>query len=246
MNIKNNPPRRTSLIWVGILIAGILIIFFPTIIGLDGFAGGYAISSGGLFITIMGLVGTVIYLRLAKILDRITRPENILAHWTYTSEEWKRYAVQEHREESAGKWHLFLLVAAIAVIVGIILYAIIREDLVIIMLIILGIIAITGMAAYFSTLANYLHNKKHLGETFIALDGVFLNRQTHIWKGLGNRLEEIVYDDDTDNKPRIVIVYSASETYNRNTYTIRILVPSGQESLAQNIVKRIASAHLRN
>jgi hypothetical protein len=246
MNIKNNPPRRTSLIWAGILIMGILVIFFPTIIGLDGFDGGYAISSGGLFISIMGLVGTIIYLRLAKILDRITRPENVLAHWIYTPEEWKRYTEQEHREESVGKWQLFLLVAVIAVIVGIILYAVIREDILIIALIILGIIAITAMAAYFSTLANYLHNKKHLGETFIALDGVFLNHQTHIWKGLGNRLEEIAYDDDNDNTPRIIVVYSGPGNHSRNSYTIRIPVPSGQETLAQYIVKRIASANLRN
>jgi MFS family permease len=243
VNYKNNPPRRTAVIWMAILIVGIIIIFLPTIIGLDGFAGGYAISTGGLFIGIFGLVGMIIYLRLASKLDRITREENVLAHWIYAPDEWKQYTEREHREDAAAKRSLFILVAVISVIVGIIFYAIVQDNPLLIAMIILGIIIIVGLAAYFSTLASYLNNKNHLGETYIALDGVYLNRQTHIWNGLGTKLEEIIYDDDKGINPQIIVTYSAPGTYNNNSYTVRIPVPPGQEKAAQVIVKRIAETN---
>jgi hypothetical protein len=246
MNIKNNPPRRSALVWGGILTAGIIIIFFPTIIGLDGMSGGYAISTGGVFVSILGLVGTIVYLRLAKSLDRITLPENILAYWTYSSEEWKSYTEFEHRVDASGKRNLFFLVAAISVVVGIIFYAMVQDDLLIIALIILGIIAMTGITAYLSTLAAYFHNKKYLGETYIALDGVYLNRQVHVWRGLGNRLEEISFDEDEGPGSRIIIEYSAPGTHNRNSYSVRIPVPPGKESTAKGLVKQIASANLKD
>jgi hypothetical protein len=246
MNIKNNPPRRTAMIWLGILIAGILIIFLPSIIGLDGFQGGFAMSSGGLLVAIFGLVGMIIYLRLAGKLDLITRDENILSHWTYTPEEWKQYAEREHREDAAAKRGLFILVAVISVIVGLIFYAAVRENPLIIAVIILGIIAVVGLAAFFSILAAYRQNKKYLGEAFISLDGVYLNRQTHIWNGLGNQLEEITFDEDKQSSPLIIITYSAPATHSRNFYTVRIPVPPGQEAVAQGIVKQIAEANPQN
>ena len=243
LNIKNNPSRRAALIWTGILILGLIIIFIPSMIGLDGFDGGYALSMGGVFIAFMGLVAAIIYFRLAASLDRITRDENILAHWTYTTEEWKQYTEKEHRDDASAKRNLFFLVAIIAAVVGIIFYAVVRENPLLIALIILGIIAIAGLSAYFSTLATYLNNKKHLGETYLALDGVYLNRQVHIWKGMGNRLEEITFDNEMQDGSRMVITYSSPGTNARNSYTVRIPVPPGQEGAAQSIVGRIAAEH---
>jgi hypothetical protein len=243
LNIKNNPSRRTALVWTGILILGVIIIFIPTIIGLDGFDGGYAVSMGGVFIAFMGLVAAIIYFRLAGSLDRITRDENILARWTYTAEEWKLYTEKEHREDASGKRNLFFLVAIIAVVVGIIFYAVVRENPLLIAVIILGIIAVTGLSAYFSTLTAYLNNKKHLGETYLALDGVYLNRQVHIWKGMGSRLDEIVFDNEKQDGPRVIITYSTPGTNARNSYTVRIPIPHGQEASAESIVRRIAAEH---
>jgi hypothetical protein len=243
MNIKNNPPRRTALIWTGIIIVGIIVIFIPGFTGMDGFNGGFALSVGGGFIAMMGIIAAVIYFRLASSLDRITRKENILAHWTYSPEEWRRYTEKEHKEDAAGRRGLFILIAVIAIIVGIIFYAIVRDNPLVIVLTVLGIIAIARLSAYFSTLANYRNNKKHLGETYMALDGVYLNRQIHIWKGIGNRLEEIAFDDK-ENSPRIIITYSSPGTHSRNTYTIRVPVPPEEAAAAQSIVEQITSAHL--
>ncbi len=242
MNIKNNPPRRTSLIWIGIIFVGIIIIFLPSIIGLDGFDGGFALSIVGLLVSITGIIAAVIYARLAGAVDRILQKENVLAHWTYSPQEWYQYTEKEHREDVASKKGLFILISIIAVIVGVILFAIVRENPLIIALIILGIITVTGLSAFLSTTIAYRHNKKYHGEVIIALNGVYFNRQMHVWNEMGNRLESIGLMDDRQGLTIIAIEYSALAAYKRNSYTIRIPVTPGKEKEAQEIVEQISRA----
>jgi hypothetical protein len=244
MNVKNNPSRRTALIWGGIMVVGLFIIFLPGIIGLDGFDGGFALSILGGFIAMMAIIAMVIYLQMAGILDRITKKENVLVYWQYTPEEWKVYTEQEHEEDAAARRNLFFMVVVIAFIVGIVFMIIKRENYFLIACIILGIIAITGIAAWSSTMANYMNNKRRLGEVYIALDGAYLNRQVHIWKGIGNKLEAIAFEEDEHERPRIKIDYSSPGRNSRNFYTVRIPVPPGQEELAQRVVADITAAHL--
>jgi hypothetical protein len=244
MNIKNNPPRRTALIWTGITILGIFLIFLPWIIGMDGFNGGFALSFGGGFLAIMGIIAAIIYARMSEILDRIIKPENVLAHWTYSPEEWKAYTEQEHKEDAEAKKGLFILISVISIVVGIIFFAIVRDNFVVILCIILGIIAIVGITALLSTFSNYQHNKNSLGETFIALDGVYLNRQLHIWKGIGNQLEEAVYELDDKSNPRLRFEYSSPSRNGRNYYTARVPVPPGMETNARWVIDQVLAVHM--
>jgi hypothetical protein len=245
MNIEHNPPRRTAFIWLGIMLIGIIGIFLPSIIGMDGFNGGFALACLGGFIAMIGLIAAVIYFRLGTSLDRITNKENVLAYWRYSPEEWKQYTEIEHKEDATGRRNLFFLVAVISVIVGVIFWAMVRDNPLIIIMIILGIIAITGLTAWLTGLANYLNNKKRVGEVYIALDGAYLNRQLHVWKGIGNLLEEIVFEDQIRAQPRIRIEYSSPSNTGRNSYTARIPVPPGQEGLAREVVAKIAAVHLK-
>ncbi|HSW58487.1 MAG TPA: hypothetical protein VLH15_08805 [Dehalococcoidales bacterium] len=245
MKFENNPPLRTAWIWIGVMAAGILAIFLPSLIGLDGFDGGFALSLLGLFVALIGLITSVIYFRMAAALERITRKENILAHWRFSPEEWKKYTEREHKVDVGGRKGLFIMVAVITVIVGIIFWIAVRDNPLIIFLICLGIIAITGLTAWLTGWANYRHNKKNLGEAIVALDGVVLNRRLHLWKGIGNRLESITYEGYRRQLPQISITYSSPGRHSRNVYTARVPVPPGQEELAKKITADIAAAHLK-
>jgi hypothetical protein len=244
MNLKNNPTRRTALVWTGITATGIFIIFLPGIIGMDGFNGGFALAFGGGFVAILGFIAAIIYFRLATRLDRITRKEDILAHWTYSPGEWKTYTEEEHKEDAADKKGVFIMVMIISVIVGIVFWLVVRDNPLLIAGIILGIIAVTGIAAFTSSWTTYLNNKRRHGEAFIHLDGVYLNRQLHIWKGIGTRLEGAVYEDDGTSLPRIRFDYSAPGRSERYYYSARIPVPPGEEESAKRILSQIAAAHL--
>ena len=83
-----------------------------------------------------------------------------------------------------------------------------------------------------------------MGEVYITLDGLYLNKQLHIWKGLGNSLEAIAFEEEYRAQPRIKVDYSSPARTGRNYYTARVPVPPGQEDVARKIVAEIATAHL--
>ena len=217
-------------------------IFLPGIIGLEGFNGGFALSFFGGFVAIIGIICVFVFARLARLFGSIMKKENILVHWSYSQADWKQYTEEEHKEDSRDKRNLFLLVAAISVVVGIIMWAMHPDDGVIILIIILGIIAVIGLTAFLSILSPYRWNKKHLGNVYIAKDGAYLNRRLHIWKGLGTKLEGVTYEVGKQALLRINIAYLSVNTAMRNSYTVRIPVPQGQEEVAKNIVAQIQAS----
>jgi hypothetical protein len=244
MDINNNPARRTAFIWTGIILVGIIIIFIPSLTGMDGFNGGFALSFLGGFISLIGLIAAIIYFRMAGILDKTVKKENILVHWTYAPEEWKTYTKTEHKEDTSTRKGLFLMVLVISALVCGVMAAVVRDDYLIFFLIFLGIVAITGITALATGWSNYRNNQARLGEVYITLDGLYLNKQLHVWKGLGNSLEAIAFEEEYRAQPRIKVDYSSPARTGRNYYTARVPVPPGQEEVARKIVAEIAAAHL--
>lgn len=219
-------------------------MFLPGIIGMDGFNGGFALAFFGGFVVIVGIISVVVFARLARLSDSILKKENILAHWTYSLAEWQQYIEEEHIQDSSDKRNLFIMVAVIAVLVGLVMLVIHPDNPLLIFYIIFGLIVVIGLAAYLSSIAPYQWNKKHLGEVYIARDGTYINRKLHIWKGLGTALVSAEYEAGKYSLPRINIEYSSPNGTMRNYYTARIPVPRGQEEIAEKIVTRIQADHL--
>jgi hypothetical protein len=245
VDLKHNIARRTARIWIAISLAATVLIFVPVIVGMDGFKGGYALSFLAGFLAIVGIVAAIIYFQLAKRIDNLTREENILAHWTYSPEQWQEYTEHEFIEDSTEKRNLFFVISGISVIVGMGLWLAFRVDGLLIACIIAGIILMVGITALITGWYNHYQNRKQVGEAFITRDGANLNRQIHIWKGIGTRLENIVYEDPKQSMALIKIEYSARGKTQRNCYTARIPVPPGQEETARKAVIEIASCHLK-
>lgn len=238
------PYRHTAFYCSSIILLGIVMIFLPGIIGLDGFNGGFALSFLGFFVAVIGIITVIIFARLSRLADAILQKQNILAHWTYTPEEWKTYTEEEHADDSFDKRSLFLLVAIIAVVVGIGM-GIVYRDFLLIFYIIAGIIAVIGLTAYLSTVIPYRWNQQHLGDVYIAKDGVYLNRRLHFWKGLSTRLRKISWEEGKHSLPRIIIEYSSTNFLTGNYYTARVPVPPGQEETARRIVNELSSRNQR-
>jgi hypothetical protein len=187
-----HPQRRSALIWSGVVLVGIILIFLPGIIGLEGNDGGYALSFLGGFMALIGIIAALIYFKLARTIDNIIKKENVLAHWNYTSDEWQKYTETERKESG-----------------------------------------------------SYRANIKDPSEAIIALDGVHFNRQLHVWKGMGATLDEIAFESEPGQQPRIRIEYSTPSRSGRNDFSVHIPVPQGQEKAAQKIVADIAAVHMK-
>jgi hypothetical protein len=173
------------------------------------------------------------------------RKENILAHWTYSVEEWRNYAAEEHAADKKDKWRLFLLAVVISIIVSIVIWVIYPREVILTICIILGMIVYIGLTADFSKLAPYLWNKHTQGEAYVTKDGAFLDSRLLIWHGPGTRLMRATYEEGKQSLPELKIEYSSQNLTARNHYSARIPVPRGQEETARTIVARIQASNLK-
>jgi hypothetical protein len=107
MNLSNNPPLQTAIVWVVITALAVFGIFAPEMFGIKGFDGGFAISAACSLLAIIGIIVMIIYFMRARLLNSILNGRDILAHWTYSSEEWKTYTEKEFKEEKQLKKGLF-------------------------------------------------------------------------------------------------------------------------------------------
>jgi hypothetical protein len=239
-----NSARTAAVVW-WILSVLFLIGFFTPFIS-DFVTGDiqdwmFAVMFFSLVMFVTSIVVALMYGKRARITGSILRGENLLAHWTYTEEEWNRYARTEHQEFKHYNRSLFLLVVVISVVIGIIFIIGNPDDWQIFAVIILGIIAIAGISAWLAVALSKRQNRKYHGEVFITAEGVFINRVLHLWKGYGAALEGAVYDDSERAIPVIVIDYSAPSRSGSQTWTVRVPVPAGHENEAMQIAARLQS-----
>ena len=237
IRMKDNPPRRTAIIWGIVTALAVFVIFAPNIFGMDDLNGGFAISALSLIVAVTGIIVTIIYALQARLLDRILKGDNLLAHWTYSPEEWNQYAEKEFQTEKKENRFLFYMVAGIALFFGILFFAFDREGGLWVLISMLCLIALIAFVAWFAAWYNYHQNKKYLGEAYITRDAVYLNRQLHTWHGLGARLESVVLAEK-GSRQIVAFTYSAPNRMGRQEYTVRVPVPEGQGKAAEKLSQK--------
>jgi hypothetical protein len=240
---KDNPARRTAFIWAAIALAGIFGIFAPFIFGMDEFNGGFALAAFSLLIAIGGVTGFILYTVMARAVDRALNGEGLLVHWKYTPGEWREYTEKENSENAAAKKGLFLVLLIISIIVGAGFLLFDMENGWVVLVVLTAIDAFIGVVVYISIKADYHNNLKNLGESYLTLNSVYLNRRIHLWKGIGTRLEAAELEIEYRHQPRLKFIYSAIARHGRDHFTVRIPVPSGEEETAKRVLAEIREAH---
>jgi len=235
--MKHNPSRRTAIIWGIITALAIFAIFAPHIFGMDELKGGFAISAISFIVAITGIIVSVIYTKRARLLDRILDGDNLLAHWTYSQEEWNQYAENEFQTEKNEKRVLFYIVAGFALFFGILFFIFDREAGLWVLIAMLGLIALIAFVAWFAAWYNHCQNKKYLGEAYITRDAVFLNRELHTWRGLGAKLESVILVEK-ESQQLLAFTYSAPTRMGKQEYIIRVPVPKGQKKAAEKLIEK--------
>jgi hypothetical protein len=238
MNTENNPPLRTAIIWAVITVIAIFGIFAPSLLGIDGFNGGFAISAVAILLFIIGIIVIIIYTGRARVLQKILNGENILAHWTYTPEEWQKYTEKQYKEEKQLKKGLFYIISGIAFVIGVVFFLADHENGIWVLVAMLALIAIIAFTAWFTSFYNYRQNKKFLGQTYITPKAIYLNRQLHTWSGPGDKLESVRLDRKDTFLSLLRFTYSVITRTGRQEQIVNIPVPKGKESEAEELVKK--------
>lgn len=232
-----NPARKwANGCWLASL-AGIAMFFSPIVFDIDIFNGGGALFFAGIVVFFTAIICGLLFWRLARYLESICSGKNLLAHWTYTQEEWSRYTEAEHERDRRDKWNLYRLVVIIAVVVGV-GFPIFKPDAWLIMLVVIGgLIVFLGAVAYLSVALAYRANRNHPGEAYIGSNGLLLGRSFHYWKLPLSFLHSVTYEEDTP--PYVEIVYSAQSGIARGVYTARVPVPQGQQDAARRVIESL-------
>ena len=244
-----NTAKTTTIVWGVLSVVFFIGIFTPFLadsFGAETSDWMFALMMFSLVLFITSIIVIVMYAKRARAVGNMLQGKNLLAHWTYTEEEWNRYSKKENKEFTQHNKSLFFLVAVIAVIVGIILIIFNPGDWAIFAVIILGIIAIAGISALLAVTLSKRQNQKFHGEAYITADGVFLNRVLHLWKGFGAALEGVGYEDKDREIPVITINYSIPGRYSRQPWTVRVPVPHGHEAEAEIVTQQLQNRRKPN
>ena len=231
--MKQNPERKSSIVSLVIATLGVVIMFVPAILGMEGIEGGYAIVVLGIVVLITGIVAAVVYTWRAKKLDAMLSGENLLVHWTYSQDEWQRYTERAHEDKKSASKILFFIISGFAIATGIGFFIKDPDSGKYVFLAMLGLIVIMGLVAYLTTMLDYRRNKKNLGEAYISRDGVYLNRVLHTWKGLATHLDNVVYEEEAQS---LVFTYIALDRIGLHSYTVSVPVPEGQKAKASEVL----------
>ena len=229
-----NSQRRIVNLWLFLTAVFIFLIFLPSIIGIDGFDGGFALSFASGFMVIMGIIIVLIYRSRARQLDRILAGEGRIAVWKYSPDEWERFTAIDFEEEIKTKKALFYLISAICVVVGIIMLLVVKDIL--ILYISLAIIPVVAIPAYLAPRMRYNKLKNSEGKVLIAEKGVIVGRMFHLWVKLGASLDQVILVTD-DIPPILEFHYSMPTRNGRQQEVARVPVPSGKMDEAERIGK---------
>jgi uncharacterized RDD family membrane protein YckC len=244
-DISQNSPLKTIIVWAVITILSIIGIFLPFMIGMEGFNGGFAIAFICFFLAIIGVIVMAVYAKRAITVGRILKGKDLLAHWTYTPEEWREYTEKEYKTEGQVKKVMFFMVAGIALLCGIIFFAADPKNGKWVLLSMIGLIAVIAFVAWFTTWYNRRQNRRSLGETFITLKAVYINRQLHTWGELLSTLKSIRVAANP-GQSLLIITYAVPTRTGMQEYTVRIPVPKAKEREAEEVAQKIREYNTAN
>ena len=235
--MNRNPQRAVARAWMGVAVVAAGLTALPFLIGMDGMSGGFALAFVSFFLAICGVVVAVIYGSRARALDRILSGAGLLARWSVDPETRRRAADVEYAEEKKVKAGLFLVVAVITVVIGLVFLLVDREVGWMVFLVLVGVLAIIGLVACAGPRLRVARSRRATDDVLISRDGATVNGAFHTWRLLGASLEgaELV-----EGSPVVLrIAYSAPVRTGRQGYTVHVPVPPGEEETARRVAEEL-------
>lgn len=240
--MERRSPLSTGVI-VGLVLLGLglALIVVPGLLGADMMAYGYGLAALGVFLLITGLVTAIIYWQYGVAQRQVLAGQNVLAHWQYDPETWRRYAGAEFQREQADKRRLFWITTALLVVTfggcGIL------DSEVAGWMAGVGasVIALLAFFAFVLPRVNYRRNLKRVGNVTIATNGIDMNGAFMPWDRLGGRLEGVQLCQQED-PPLLAFEVSYPARTGRQQTTINVPIPPGQEAEAARVLAHFEQA----
>lgn len=229
-------------IWVGIGVLGVAGIFLPFAFGMEGMGGGFAIAFVSGFLALAAAITAAIFTARARILGRLLRGEDVLAHWTYPEADRANQAKKELVEEKRASWVLLLIIAAFSLLIGIGFLIADPDAGRFVLLVMVGLVVLLAVVAFLAPLVRHRKRRRAVPEAIVSREGAYVFGMLHTWKLLGARIDDVSLG--VGSKPALHVTYSAPVLYGkvfltRQSCTVSIPVPPGENSRAEEVAQAL-------
>lgn len=198
----------------------------------------------GIPLTLGAFIGVWLFRRQLAMLKALIQEGGFLAHFTYSADEWTRFAYWNHAENTAEKRGLFLVVFVIALIIGLGFMLVMQDEASVwVFGILMGFMVLLGLLVLVVPKLSLRRHLRRPGQVYIGMQGVYLSGSVHSWNSLGTRFESAEYIETP--LPHILLTYSQIQVAGKSLYTyrqyiqVRIPVPIDQDKLARDVVARL-------
>jgi len=189
----------------------------------------------GAIICFMGIFMAFFFIKREKTLNSNLNGENLIAHWQYPSYEWEMWMSEEYSIKKRIDKYTFLTIAGFLLIVGLLFLFFVDDGGQIVFFILMGAIVLIALLVFVLPKIIYERSKRGDGEVYINPDGIYINNQLTTWNTYRARFEYLAKTNG--NPPYFSFVYSQPGRYRRRNYTVRVPVPTGQDSSVQKVIE---------
>jgi hypothetical protein len=240
---RRNPQARVAWIWVGIGALGVAGIFLPFALGMEGMGGGFAIAAVSGFLALSAAIAAAIFAVRARILGRLFGGVNVLANWTYPEADRADQARKELAEEKKASWVLLLIIAAFALLIGVGFLIADPDAGRFVLLIMVGLVVLLAFVAFLAPRVRHRKRRRAVSEAIVSSEAAYVFGMLHTWRLLGARIDDVSLA--AGSRPMLHVTYSAPVLYGkifltRQSYTVSIPVPPGEQSRAEEIAETLS------
>ena len=237
-----NPEKNYAVIATGIALVAIVLIFLPGWIGMDGMDGGYALSFIAIWLAISAILIAWYFWGRAAQIDRMLNGQELLTHWTYTPAEWQAYAATEQEAQIQENRGLWLFMAGMCILMGIIFWLIDREAGLFVLLFMLALTGLLAVVAFGLPRLRRLRQAGKTGEAWLSPTAIFFDSVFYPLKSRLMWLKGVDWKEASGNTP--ASLHFRIAYYMRTgvqTRILRIPVPDGYRDGALDLLEQYQS-----
>jgi hypothetical protein len=223
---KINTQRRAARNMRFMAFFGLFMAISPWLFDINPMDGGGALLMVGILLGLTGLIAYFIFNRRAKLVDDMFEDKNVLAHWRVDGLEWDKFSEEDTKATKTNAWGIWGVITFFFAILIVVFWLFIEDtdDANFFAMLMGGIWLFISIFAFIATsLRTRKRGLEGSGEVIIAKNGLWLNGESHIWKGLASSLDLVQYHA---NKRILEFGYSFPAQAGRQSVEVRVPVPA--------------------
>lgn len=242
---RRNPEAKGIWAGIGLLTLGALLIFGPTLGGVDGMDGGFALAAFGLLLAVSGLVTLILFIPRAVKMKNMLAEQSLLAHWIYDARQMETEADNIRRQWSERNRALFTIVLAwtlviTAAFVIIMLLSNQSDALPMFLGIMIGVTVVVAAVAFGMphVMARQARHGQH--EALIGTRSLYFGGTLYTWGSPLEKLDSVNLIHGEKERRLVFRLRSRSGPYLQfMTYVVEVPIPSGREAEAEELVDEL-------